>query len=704
MAKSTLSFAEHKAAKSRDWQAKQRAVSQDVYEAFQEELDRGPVNLKRRRRCEKSLKAFCETYGAKAFSLKWSPNHLKAFTRIETAVRNGEMFAFAMPRGSGKTTLSRWGVLWAILSGLSPYVVLISSTQRSAERQLKNLKTSLRFNDLLFEDFPEACAPVRHLKGEARKASGQKFKGEPTLIEWSKNQIVLPVIPVKYSKCSGSIIDVTGIEGDIRGRQFERQDGVIVRPTLAVCDDPQTRDSAKSVSQSADREAVLAGDIKYMAGPDRPLGVVMPCTVICEGDMADRMLDRKRNPEWHGEKTRMVDAFPTNEKLWEEYFAIRQESFDNGGNGEEATRFYRKNRKAMDAGAKITWPQRYFPHELSAIQHAMNLKSLDEAAFFAEYQNEPLTGQTDEVEIPKAEQIAAKQLGVPQGRVPSDCPRLTAFIDISKKVLWWAVAAWQDNFTGMIVDYGVYPKQRTRHVTLQSAKVTMQMKKPGAGFEAALLAGLETLTDELLTKEWRDEAGAVHKVELCLIDAGWGPYSEDTKRFCRRSPHSNLILPSFGRGIKASQPALNDLSKKRKPGERRGLHWRVSRSREGRFVVLDTNFWKTFAFNRFTAAIGDAGCLSLPKTTTGGHRMFAEQVTAESCVRVINVATGRTVDEWSQRSDRPDNHFLDCVVGNAVAASMLGVALEGSAKVRQPAEAKPKLTLAEMRERARARR
>ena len=38
----------------------------------------------------------------------------------------------------------------------------------------------------------------------------------------------------------------------------------------------------------------------------------------------------------------------------------------------------------------IAWPERFNHDELSAIQHAMNLKLQDERAFYAEYQNEPL--------------------------------------------------------------------------------------------------------------------------------------------------------------------------------------------------------------------------------------------------------------------------------------------------------------------------
>ncbi len=63
------------------------------------------------------------------------------------------------------------------------------------------------------------------------------------------------------------------------------------------------------------------------------------------------------------------------------YAQMRGESFKNDGDGHEATEFYRQNRAAMDDGAIIAWPQRHNTDELSAIQHAMNLKLQDEAAY-----------------------------------------------------------------------------------------------------------------------------------------------------------------------------------------------------------------------------------------------------------------------------------------------------------------------------------
>ena len=97
---------------------------------------------------------------------------------------------------------------------------------------------------------------------------------------------------------------------------------------------------------------------------------------------------------------------------------MRADSLRNDGDGSEATEFYRANREAMDAGAIVAWPQRHNEDELSAIQHAMNLRLRDEAAFFAEYQNEPIVEEIGE-EMLTAEQIAAKLNGYRPGEIPA---------------------------------------------------------------------------------------------------------------------------------------------------------------------------------------------------------------------------------------------------------------------------------------------
>jgi len=71
--------------------------------------------------------------------------------------------------------------------------------------------------------------------------------------------------------------------------------------------------------------------------------------------------------------------------------------------------------------------------------------------------------------------------------------------------------------------------------------------------------------------------------------------------------------------------------------------------------------------------MGDPGCLSLFGRQGSEHQLLAEHLTAE--YRVRTEARGRIVDEWKLRPDGRDNHWFDCLVGCAVAASIQGAAL-----------------------------
>ena len=63
----------------------------------------------------RDFRFFCETYVPQTFHLKWSDDHLKVIAKIEQAVLEGGLFAMAMPRGSGKTSLCAVACLWAML-------------------------------------------------------------------------------------------------------------------------------------------------------------------------------------------------------------------------------------------------------------------------------------------------------------------------------------------------------------------------------------------------------------------------------------------------------------------------------------------------------------------------------------------------------------------------------------------------------------
>jgi hypothetical protein len=80
--------------------------------------------------------------------------------------------------------------------------------------------------------------------------------------------------------------------------------------------------------------------------------------------------------------------------------------------------------------------------------------------------------------------------------------------------------------------------------------------------------------------------------------------------------------------------------------------------------------------------MGDPGSLSLFGHNPDHHRLIAEHLTSE--YRVKTEGRGRTVDEWKLRLDGLDNHWLDCLVGAAVAASMGGAVLFGTDQKAPP--------------------
>ncbi len=650
------------------------------------------VNPERKKSCERNFQLFCECYFPETYSLGWSPDHLKAIEKIETAVLSGGLFALAMPRGSGKSTLAETAAIWSMLYGHREFVTLIGATESAALEMLDSIKTELEVNENLAADFPEVCYPIEQLDGIANRCAGQHCNGERTRITWTSNEIVLPTI--KDSKASGIIVRVAGITGRVRGMKYKRSDGRSVRPTLVIIDDPQTSESAGSLEQTRKRVRVLAGDILGLAGPGQKISGIMPCTIIRPGDMADIILNRNTHPDWNGEKTKMLYEFPKNMKLWDEYAEIRAEALRTDGNFQAATDFYLAHREEMDEGAVVSWDARYNHDEISALQHAMNLKLQDEAAFQAEYQNDPLPEDLSDDTLLSVDEICGKVNGISRYRVPLSCDRLTMFIDVQKALLFYTVVAWGEDFTGAVIDYGSWPDQHRRQFSLADANPTIQSTFPKAGFEGGLYAALTKLTDDYLGREWEREDGAVLKIERALVDANWGQSTDIVYQFCRQSTHAGVIMPSHGRYVGASSKPMTEYRKQ--PGDRLGFNWmvpNVAGKRAIRHVIYDTNFWKSFIHTRLGVALGDKGNLSLYGRIPGVHQLLAEHLTAE--YKVKTQGRGRTVDEWKIKPDRTDNHWLDCIAGCAVCASMLGAALPETLPVKT--NRKPMIRLSDRR-------
>ncbi|NOX52998.1 MAG: hypothetical protein GXP27_00885, partial [Planctomycetes bacterium] len=330
---------------------------------------------------ERSLERFCRWYLTETFSLPFSDDHRKVIAAIERCIEGGGQFVYAMPRGSGKTSLLEAATLWAILSGRRRAVALIGPDEQHATERAQNLRAAIEYNDRLAQDWPEVCHGVRCLRGVGQRRL--LYRGKPVRYELSGKRLVLARLGDRGIE-TGAVVWCAGVTGQIRGMAYRGPDGRVWRPQVIIVDDPQTDESARSPAQTASREAILTGAVLGLAGPGKRPAVIVAGTVIEADDLMDRLFDRETHPDWHGERLALVYRWPDRGDLWDEYLAIRRRALRRGGSGAAATKFYRAHREEMDRGAKVAWPERYDPvTELSAIQHAYNLRARDERAFWS---------------------------------------------------------------------------------------------------------------------------------------------------------------------------------------------------------------------------------------------------------------------------------------------------------------------------------
>ena len=349
----------------------------------------------------------------------------------------------------------------------------------------------------------------------------------------------------------------------------------------------------------------------------------------------------------------------------------------------------------------IAWPARYLASrgEISAIQHAMNLRHDNERAFFAEYQNEPLKPSELRADVLTVSMVCEKSNGRARREVPLACTKLTMFVDVHNKLLYYCVCAWQEDFTGYVIDYGTFPEQADRVFSLDGARKTLGRTFPGTGPDGAIQAGLERLVSTYLATDFRRGAGLM-RIDRLLVDMGYKP---GIVAAVKHKAGGSAMMLYKGMGIRAGSKPMSSYA--RRPGETIGHYWyipNVNRTAEFPHVAADVNHWKTFTHTALATAAGDAGSLTLfggatggERSRTGEHELFAQHIAASETWTTTQ-GHGRTVHEWTLLPSKPDNHWLDCLTGCAVAASMLGIGRPGE---QSPKRQRKRYTQADLQRR-----
>jgi len=614
-------------------------------------------NPKRKARCAADLALFAATYLPNVFGLPMSDGQRADLATMQTVCRDGGRYAFASPRGDGKTSRVEAACLWAALYGHRRCLVIVGADIGAAGQIVESIKTELRTNELLRADFPIPCWAAHLADDVALKAKAWTWGAVNCSMRWGKDGLTLPV--VDGADGSGCVIVPRGLTGRLRGMRLKIGKRA-VRPDLFAIDDPQTDESANSPSQVATREKLILGAIMGSGGPGESVAAFMPCTVIRDGDLATRFLDHDLHADWQGATRALVTTWPdAQDTLWKEYAGLRR---DEGP--EAATDFYREHRDAMDAGAVLDWPQRYEGgKELSALQHAENLRiDLGDSVFCAEYQNEPQQEGTTLMYNLTPELICSRtDQTMPALKLPDWTQTIVAATDINPSF----------GLSTLAVAFGADQRAHVLGYFIENGDEFLSTADDPP-------AVISRRVSEALAKIGKFLAGSGVTPQTWIIDGGGTP--QDTViNFCAVSQRVCGLagLTAFGRSAREYRPyGRNKLTVR----ERCHL---VSESIARRWLIWDSDYWRETAQKGWTATPLLPGSCTL---FAGNHRLFAEQICREQLIGKADLGAGMRY-EWHTQPGPHD--FGDCMAMAFAGAAFGGISSSGAAPVLEKKYARP---------------
>lgn len=609
-------------------------------------------NPKRRESCLDDPERFMRTYFADRYRLEFGKDHQFIIQSVVDIAARGGKQAIAAPRGRGKSEVVKGLLVYLVAAKLSRFIVAMAATTPLANRLFQDFKRKVATNDLLLEDFPEICWPVRCLEGAPQRAARQHIDGTLTRIVWAGNYISVAHVP--GSPYGGVKMAFSGLDAAFRGLNIDGD-----RPDLIVIDDPETKESAKSEMQIEDRESMLDQDISGLVGQDSKMGIVITSTCQNCYCLSAKLTDPKIKPAYNGRRFGLIETWPTNVELWDEYIAIRranQQAGDPLGLG--AAEFYLDHQAAMDAGVSMITDHinqidddAGNPTIHSAIQQAFNkIADTSLSAFKTEYQNDPDPEEEPETVGLTAGRVASRISGFLQGEMPPDVQHVTIGCDIGKYYSHWAKIAWHGNAVGNVIDYGVI--ETPSMTTATDSKAVM----------AALLPALMA---------WRTDMVADGRLDFCLVDSG--DYTDAVYEFIR----SVGGMPfAAAKGWDGNRFTIGKDSKDRRTFIEAYAHHLPSEKIW--LYNVNTEHWKQWVHERFATKTFDDdqrfndGTLSLYSAPDDRkrHNSISHHIVAEE--RRDQFVPGKgLVRKWVVKNR--NNHFLDAVALACAAAGCLGV-------------------------------
>jgi hypothetical protein len=616
-------------------------------------------NLARREASLKDPELFLKTYFADRYRLPFGRHHYEMIDSIIKRAKHGGRQAIAAPRGCGKSELTKGLLCFLLLAGMVRFPLVVAATTDLAQKTYSDFRRKIAYNDLLLDDFPEVCFPVRALEGAPQRASKQHVDGKLTGIVWTANDYI-SLAHVPGSIYGGVKMTYFGLDSAFRGCNIDGD-----RPGFVLIDDPETEESAGSDVQIEARENILNKDIAGLASQEENIAIVVLTTVQNRKCYSFKLTDRKLSPSFGGMRFGIIVSWPKDMDLWQEYIAVRHADQEKGDeNGRNAVAMYLANREAMDAGVEML-SSHFVPVTLddgtelvfSAIQQAFNKiadTSMDD--YLTEYQNDPPKEEEEETLRLTAGRVASRISGYDQGVAPPQSEWFTVGLDIGKQWSHWVKIGWWGNAIGCITDYGILETHG------------LDDRSTNKSIELALLSSLSV---------WRDSITEQHPPLLALIDSG--AYSDAIYEFCRRA--GNPFYAS--KGWAASRFQNTKDSDTRQSFLEARADWQQNEKLW--LYNVNTEYWKNWLQQRFNTETFDEsnnfndGTLSLFNLAGDKkrHLSFSHHIVAEERSELFEPGKG-TVRKWIVRNK--NNHFLDATALACAAAGCIGIRLVDSVK------------------------
>ena len=603
----------------------------------------------RRESCRLDLARFLKTYMPAVFYREFDDAALELIAHIQDRMLHGGRKAVARPRGGGKTAISIGSVLWAALYAHRRYLVFVAATKDASTQMISDVLAHL-CGEEISADFPEASQPFACLDGKAQRSKYQTCQGESTAIEMRRDCIVFPTVCLadgERNANAGVTIQAAGLTGAIRGMHRTDSSKHWIRPDFVLLDDPQTRESAMSPSQTDERERIINGDVMGLAGHDRRIAAIMACTVIAKHDLSERFLDHRRHGEWAGQRTKLIEAWGGSDEAWRAYDDVYRLELSGAQPRGTASAYYRTHKAELENGSVVMCPALFSEGEESALQHARNyLVENGEYAFAAECQNEPLSLTPEADYDLSARSVAHNLTHRARGVIDENAISVAAGVDINKYAAAWCVVAATGAAVYEVVDYGWWVPRGRRELW------------GNVGDEAQQVAVVEAVNgvvhDLLRTKPYSAD------LRVIAVDAGY--HAASVYSACAalaREFRGRRIIPARGlSGDKYAEPGRSILI-------RQGTLADYRKSRTGQAIMMwDSNNWHIVSQRGFLLPVAAEGAVGVFGDNAAQHAIFAEQVAAEKLKRTYINPYGRTVAEF-QTNGR--NEMGD-VVAEALAA------------------------------------